>query len=185
MKEKKLEIGIIGGSENREIKIVEYDDRWPLKFAQHVKIIEEAVGDVAIGIEHIGSTAVPGLAAKPIIDILLIVKDSSDEGKYLDQMLSAGYQLRVREPDFHEHRMFRTQNRDVHVHVFSEGSSEIDRYLIFRNRLRAIPSERRDYESVKRKLAAGEWEDMNEYATAKTEIVERIISAGIKSKQLP
>jgi len=178
MTDNKLEIGVIGGSENRMIHIVDYDESWPLKFSKNSQTISEALGDVVVGIEHIGSTSVPGLAAKPIIDILLILKDSSDESKYLEKMESAGFVLRVREPDFHEHRMFRTMDKDVHIHVLSEGSAEIDRYLVFRDRLRNSESDRQAYEKVKRKLAKGEWEDMNDYANAKTQIVERIIASG-------
>jgi GrpB-like predicted nucleotidyltransferase (UPF0157 family) len=77
------------------------------------------VGEAALSVEHIGSTSVPGLAAKPIVDILLVVGDSRDEGSYLPAMEGAGYVLRVREPGFDEHRMFRTPAKDVHVHVFS------------------------------------------------------------------
>ena len=181
MKDNQLEVGIIGGSEKREIQIVEYNKQWSVKFEQHAKLIKDILGDIAIGVEHIGSTSVPRLAAKPIIDILLIVKKSGDESKYLKEMQTAGYQLRVREPDFHEHRMFRTAQKDVHIHVLSEGSSEIDRYLVFRNRLRLNETDRKEYEATKRKLASGEWKDMNEYANAKTQIVERIIAAGFAS----
>jgi len=170
MKDKKLEIGLIGGSEKRVIQIVDYNEHWPIKFEAHSKTIRDSLGDVAINIEHIGSTAVPGLAAKPIIDMLLIVKDSSDEHKYLKELQMAGYQLRVREPDFHEHRMFRTLEKDVHIHVLSAGSSEIDRYLVFRNRLRINAIDRKEYEATKRKLAAAEWSDMNDYATAKSTV---------------
>lgn len=181
MKDKKIEIGVIGESEKRPIQIVEYDGQWPLKFEKHANIIKDALGNVALAVEHIGSTSVVGLAAKPIIDLLLIVKDSSDEHNYLKTLQNVGYQLRVREPDFHEHRMFRTVKKDVHIHVLSQGSSEIDRYLAFRNRLRANEVDRKEYETTKRKLSSVEWKDMNEYATAKTQIVERIIAAGFAS----
>ena len=85
--------------------------------------------------------------------------------------------LRVREPEFYEHRMFRTPERDVHVHVFSVGCPEIDRYLIFRNRLRENSVDRQRYEDTKRRLAAQDWPDMNFYADAKSEVVEAIIRA--------
>ena len=89
-------------------------------------------------------------------------------------MEAAGYVLRVREPEFHEHRMFRTPTLDVHVHVFSNGSPEIDRLLAFRDRLRA-GCDRQLYEDTKRELAAREWPDMNAYAAAKSEVIERIL----------
>lgn len=182
MKNEKLEIGIIGGIEKTVIQIVDYNENWPIKFEKHSKKINDTLGAIAINVEHIGSTSVPDLAAKPIIDILLIVKDSSNESKYLKPMQDAGYELRVREPDFHEHRMFRTTEKDVHIHVLSKGSNEIDRYLVFRNHLRLNAADRIEYESIKRKLVANEWADMNEYARAKTKIIERIISDGFANQ---
>lgn len=119
----------------------------------------------------------PGLAAKPIIDILVVVADSSDEGTYLPQLEAAGYVLRVREPDFHEHRMMRTPEKDVHIHLYSSGSPEVERYLLFRNKLRADPDASKRYEDVKRSLSTQSWPDMNAYAEAKTKVVEDVIAA--------
>lgn len=169
--------GLIGGVEKREIKLVDYDPDWPQKFERHAKIIADALGGSALRVEHIGSTSVPGLAAKPIIDILVVVPDSADESAYLSQMEAAGYVLRVREPDWHEHRMFRTPGRDVHVHVYSAGCPEIQRNLTFRDRLCRNPDDRSRYERTKRELAAKEWPDMDAYADAKTEVIESIIDA--------
>src|SRR5580658_6267930 len=112
---------LIGGVEKREIVICNYDPRWPEKFWVHAKVIADVMGNSALRIEHIGSTSVPGLAAKPIIDMLLVVENSADEDSYLPRLVGAGYELRVREPDFHEHRMFRMPARDVQIHVFSVG----------------------------------------------------------------
>ena len=98
-------------------EIVDYQPLWPQKFQTHARVIADSLGDTALRIEHIGSTSVPGLAAKPIIDILLVVEDSADEDSYLSKMETVGYELRVREPDFYEHRMFSTPARDVHVHL--------------------------------------------------------------------
>jgi GrpB-like predicted nucleotidyltransferase (UPF0157 family) len=171
--------GLIGGIEKREIVIADYDAGWPEKYRAHTRRISESLGAVALRIEHIGSTSVPGLAAKPIIDMLLVVADSADESSYLLKLTALGYELRVREPHFHEHRMFRTPDRDVHVHVLSIGSTEIDRYLTFRDRLRGNPDYRRLYEAEKRRLAARPWPDMNAYAEAKTDCIERILAAEI------
>jgi GrpB-like predicted nucleotidyltransferase (UPF0157 family) len=167
---------LIGGLETREVVIVDYDLHWPEKFASHRNIVASALKDTALRIEHIGSTSVPGLAAKPIIDMLLVVENSANEASYFPQLEAVGYVLRVREADFHEHRMLRTPERDVHIHVFSPGSSEIERYLIFRNRLRSNDDDRQRYEATKRTLAAQSWADMNDYADAKTEVVESIIA---------
>ena len=185
MSDRLHEIGLIGGVEKRPIEIHSYEPTWPVKFRAHAAIIVEALGERALRVEHIGSTAVPGLAAKPIVDILLVVEDSADESTYLPQLEAAGYELRVREPDFHEHRMFRTPDRDVHLHVFSIGSSEIERYLTFRDRLISNADERRVYEETKRELAAVDWPVMDAYARAKTECVERIIAAARAAGEVP
>jgi GrpB-like predicted nucleotidyltransferase (UPF0157 family) len=177
---KNWEIGVIGGPEKRVIEIVPYSPNWPLQFQDHASRIKTALGNVALRIEHIGSTSVEGLAAKPIIDMLVVVADPSQEDLYLPAMLSAGYELRVREPEFEEHRMFRTPKRDVHVHVFPPGSGEIERYLILRNCLRAMPDVRDQYANLKRTLSANDWKDMNEYADAKTSFIEDTIKRARK-----
>jgi GrpB-like predicted nucleotidyltransferase (UPF0157 family) len=177
MSDGRSETGLIGGAEKREIKIVDYDADWPKKFETHARIISDALGGTALRIEHIGSTSVPDLAAKPVIDILVVVPDSADESAYLPRLEAAGYALRVREPDWNEHRMFRTPERDVHIHLYSTGCPEIERTLTFRERLRRNIDDRRRYEQTKRELAAKEWSDMNAYADAKTDVIESIIAA--------
>ncbi|MDE3170535.1 MAG: GrpB family protein [Acidobacteriota bacterium] len=171
------ESGLIGGVERREIEIVDYDPEWRKKFERHAETITKAIGGSILRIEHIGSTSVPGLAAKPIIDILVVLPDSANESAYLPQLEAAGYVLRVREPDWHEHRMFRTLDRDVHIHIYSAGCPEIQRNLLFRDRLRKSAQDRMHYEKTKRELAAKSWPDMNAYALAKTEVIESIIAA--------
>jgi GrpB-like predicted nucleotidyltransferase (UPF0157 family) len=177
MADEPLETGLIGGAEKREIKVVDYDLDWPKKFETHARVIADALGGSALRIEHVGSTSVPGLAAKPIIDVLVVVLDSADESAYLLQLEAVGYVLRVREPDWNEHRMFRTPEKDVHIHIYSAGCPEIRRNLTFRDRLRRNTDDRRRYEQTKRELAAQEWSDMNAYAAAKTEMIESIIAA--------
>jgi GrpB-like predicted nucleotidyltransferase (UPF0157 family) len=169
---------LIGGIEKVDIRIVDYDPRWPELFQQHAARIAAALGPAALSIEHIGSTSVPDMPAKPIIDILVVVKDSAKEETYLPALVAAGYQLRVREPDFDQHRMLRTPAKDVHIHVFSAGSKEIDRYLVFRDRLRMNSADHKTYAEAKRRLAGNDWPDMNAYANAKTSVVEHIISRG-------
>jgi GrpB-like predicted nucleotidyltransferase (UPF0157 family) len=167
---------LIGGLEPAEIVIAEYDPAWPERYQAHARVITDLLGSTLLAIEHVGSTAVPGLAAKPIIDILAVVPDSADESSYLPQLSAAGYYLRVREPDFFEHRMLRTAARDVHLHLFSPEAPEVRRMITFRDRLRRSPEDRARYEAVKRRLAARSWPDMNAYAEAKTEVVESIIA---------
>lgn len=172
-----LEIGLIGGVEKRTIQLVDYDANWLRIFEEHAAIIDRALGGTALQIEHIGSTSVPKLAAKPIIDILVVVKNSADEPTYLRQLQAAGYVLRVREPDWNEHRMLRTASAGVHVHIYSADCDEIERSLSFRDRLRENVVDRVLYEATKRDLAGKDWSDMNAYAKAKTAVIERIIAA--------
>jgi len=172
-----VETGLIGGAEKVEIRILDYDPNWAREFERHASVIGRALSNTALQIEHIGSTSVPGLAAKPIIDVLVVVADAANESAYLPQLEAAGYVLRVREPDWHEHRMFRTPEKNAHVHVYSAGCPEIARNLIFRDHLRQNSEDRRRYEQTKRALAAQEWLDMNDYATAKTDVIESIIAA--------
>ncbi|QDT40910.1 dephospho-CoA kinase/protein folding accessory domain-containing protein [Gimesia alba] len=177
MSKDKPETGLIGGVERRVIQICDYDPEWPQRFQEQAQRIREALGAAALSIEHIGSTSVPGLGAKPIVDLLLVVADAADEASYLPQLEEVGYELRVREPDFEEHRMLRTPKRDVHIHVFSSEATEIKRLLAFRDRLRTHPEDRQRYEQMKRQLAQRDWSDMNAYADAKSEVVEQIIRA--------
>jgi GrpB-like predicted nucleotidyltransferase (UPF0157 family) len=166
---------MIGEPEPVRIVIVEHDPAWHARFSSERERIRSALGPAAIRVEHVGSTSVPGLAAKPIVDILLVVDDSSDEAAYLPALEEVGYELRVREPDWHEHRMVRTRTRDVHVHVFSAGSSEIDRHLAFRDWLRGHPEDCEMYAATKRTLAGRDWPTMQDYADAKTAVIEEIM----------
>jgi GrpB-like predicted nucleotidyltransferase (UPF0157 family) len=166
----------IGGIERREIRLVEYDLSWPKQYRRHADTIAGALGTALVSIEHVGSTSVPGLAAKPVIDIVVVVENSGDEAKYLPALTQAGYQLRVREPEWYEHRMLRTPELDVHVHVFSRGCSEVSRMLAFRDRLRESAQDRQRYETVKRELAAKNWPTMQDYADAKSDVVASILS---------
>ena len=103
--EKQLDAVLIGGRERREIVIAEYDPAWPGASTPSGQRIAVALGDAALRIDHVGSTAVPDLAAKPIVDVLVTVSDVADERSYGPALQRAGYELRVREP---EHRMLRT-----------------------------------------------------------------------------
>src|SRR5437667_7478569 len=158
------------------IELVDYDPRWPELFRREAKRIRAALGDGALRIEHTGSTAVPGLAAKPIVDIVLVVPDSSDEESYVPALEAAGYVLRIREPDWYEHRCFKGPDTNVNLHVYSPGCPEIERTVLFRDRLRANRADRELYERTKRELAAREWRYVQNYADAKTAVVEEIIA---------
>ena len=158
------------------IELADYDPRWPQLFEREAVRIRAALGDRVLMLEHTGSTSVPGLAAKPIIDILLIVPDSGDEPAYLPDLEAAGYVLRIREPDWHEHRCLKGPDTNVNLHVFSRGCPEIERMLVFRDRLRGDAGERALYERTKRELATRRWRYVQNYADAKSEVVEAIIA---------
>jgi GrpB-like predicted nucleotidyltransferase (UPF0157 family) len=160
---------------NAQITLADYDPVWPVLFAREAARIRAALGDSAVQVEHAGSTSVPGLAAKPIIDIVLAVPDSSDEQAYVPALEAAGYVLRAREPGWFEHRMFKGPDTDINLHVFTVGAAEIDRMLLFRDWLRTHDADRGAYQQVKRDLARRTWRHVQHYADAKTRIGEQII----------
>ena len=156
--------------------LAEYDPAWPALFEREATRIRSALGDRVRLLEHAGSTSVPGLAAKPIIDIVLAVPDSSDEAAYVPELEAAGYVLRIREPDWFEHRLFKGPDTNVNVHVFTDDCVEIDRMLAFRDWLRTHDDDRLLYERTKRELAARDWKYVQHYADAKSEVVAEIIA---------
>jgi DNA-binding LacI/PurR family transcriptional regulator/GrpB-like predicted nucleotidyltransferase (UPF0157 family) len=166
-------IEIIGGPEALRVGLHEHDPGWAVTFAEHRERILCAVGPLDVRVEHIGSTSVPGLAAKPIVDLVVVVPDITDECAYLDPLLGAGYELRVREPG---HRLVRTPARDVHVHVYERGATAVADYLLLRDRLRSDPDDRALYEGTKRALLSGTWDDMNDYADAKTDVIRAVMA---------
>jgi GrpB-like predicted nucleotidyltransferase (UPF0157 family) len=166
---------LIGGMEKMQIVIRDYDPAWAARFQIESAKIKRALGPTALGIEHIGSTSVPGLAAKPIVDILVMVRAPEDEATYSPLLVAARYELRVREPEFCEHRMFRTPARDVHVHIFAPQTEPVIEYRLLREWLKKSPEDRELYASTKRALARQDWEDTNRYAEAKTEVVQTVL----------
>jgi len=162
---------LVGGREKRELVVVAYDPAWPGRFDTERRRIASALGDGAITIHHVGSTAVEGLAAKPVVDITVVVPAPQDESTYVPALEAAGYEVRVREPG---HRMLRTPERDVHIHVWVDPS-DVRRHLLFRDWLRRSAADRARYEGLKLQLAKREWDDMNLYADAKTELILEIM----------
>ena len=175
-----VEPELIGGVEKRELVIADHDPAWAAAYRDHEARIREALGDRAVAVEHIGSTAVPGLAAKPIIDVLVTVADITAEDEYVAPLLAAGYELRVREPG---HRLVRTPARDVHVHILESDDPAVDEYLLLRDHLRRDEEDRDLYERTKRELTARDWTDMNAYAEAKTEVIEAIKSRARSARE--
>jgi GrpB-like predicted nucleotidyltransferase (UPF0157 family) len=164
------------------ITLVDYDPDWPVLYEREATRVRGLLGDRVRLLEHVGSTSVPGLPAKPIIDMLLAVPDSADEPAYVPSMEAGGYVVRIREPDWHEHRVFKGPDADVNLHTFSDGSSEIARMLAFRDRLRTHDDERERYLSTKRELAARHWVYIQDYADAKGEVVEGIIERALADR---
>jgi len=176
------------GAPNRvdgPIVLAEYDPAWAVLYEREAERVHATLGSRVRLLEHAGSTSVPGLAAKSIIDMVLAVADSADEAAYVPQLESAGYVLRIREPDWHEHRLFKGPETNINLHTFSDGSSEINRMLAFRHRLRTHDDERDLYLATKRELAARHWTYVQDYADAKGEVVEGIIARAVAADARP
>ena len=176
----KLDQVLVGGREPATLRVVEYDPAWPARFEAERERLRAALGERARRIDHIGSTAVPGLAAKPIVDILVEIDRFEEDAGYCESLQAAGYELRVQETN---HRMFRTPARDVHVHIWPAGSEDVARHLVFRDWLRCHPEDRRLYERTKRELAARPWPDMNYYAEAKGPVIGEILARARSSAE--
>lgn len=156
------------------VTLCEYTSKWAELFEKECAKIAKALNGNFVSIQHVGSTSVPGLCAKPILDILLLVKNSGDESTYVPALEKLGYVLRIREPDWYEHRMLKGSSPEVNLHVFSDGCEESDRMIAFRNWLRTNEEDREQYASVKRTLAKKSWKYMQDYANAKSEVVANI-----------
>jgi GrpB-like predicted nucleotidyltransferase (UPF0157 family) len=161
---------------NSTIYLAPYDPAWPSLFTRLKKQIQEALGDNLLLIEHVGSTSVPGLPAKPIIDMVMAVTDSKDEASYVKPLEEKGYTLRIREPDWYEHRLLKSPEVQGNLHVFSAGCKEIEQMVLFRDWLRGHADDRLLYETTKRDLAARTWKYTQNYADAKSEVVQAILA---------
>lgn len=166
----------VGHVEYRQVVLADPDPAWAQRYEQEAARIGGALGNRVLEIEHVGSTSVPNLPAKPVIDVLLIVAAPAEESSYVPDLEQAGYELRIREPDWYEHRVLCTPERDVNVHIFGPDSPEPARMLAFRDRLRAVPEERELYARTKRELAARDWPTVQHYADAKNEVVDQIMA---------
>ena len=164
------------------IIIVDYDPQWPRLYEREAARVRSALGERVLLLEHVGSTSVPGLAAKPRIDMLLAVANTADEPSYVPALESAGYILTIREPESFEHRCFKGPDTDVNLHVFSSGCTEINRMLLFRDWLRINESDRLLYERTKRELANINWKYVQNYADAKTSVANEIMARAQKKQ---
>ena len=163
--------------------LAEYDPDWPVRFEREAARIRTALGDRILRLEHTGSTSVPGLAAKPIIDMMLVVADTRDEAAYVPALVAAGYRLVIREPDWHEHRLFKGPDTNINLHVHPPESPEIERELAFRDWLRTHAEDRELYERTKRELAARTWDYVQNYADAKGAVIEPILERALAAQR--
>lgn len=166
---------LVNGLQPARVTLVEHDPAWAARFASRAAQLRQVLGARARLVEHVGSTSVPGLVAKPVVDIVVGIDDPDDEPAYLPDLLAAGYLLRVREPG---HRALRVGYPDsaVNLHCYPPDDDEVRRYLLFRDRLRAEPAERELYARTKLALAEREWPDMNYYAEAKSPVIDEILA---------
>jgi GrpB-like predicted nucleotidyltransferase (UPF0157 family) len=160
----------------KPIEIEECDPGWPARYEREAAGVRSVLGERVVRLEHAGSTSVPGLPAKPIIDMVLEVPDSADEPAYVPDMEAAGYVLRIREPEWFEHRLFKGPQTNINLHVFSAGCPEVDRMLLFRDWLRTNEADRELYKAAKRDLAARDWKYVQQYADTKTAVVQEIMA---------
>jgi GrpB-like predicted nucleotidyltransferase (UPF0157 family) len=176
--DKELAEVTIGSPEalTKPIELEDYDPEWPARYEREAAEVRSVLGRRVVRLEHVGSTSVPGLPAKPIIDMALEVPDSAAEPAYVPDMEAAGYVLRVREPDWYEHRLFKGPETNINLHVFSADCPEVDRMLLFRDWLRTNEADRELYTGAKRDLAAREWKYVQQYADAKTAVVQEIMA---------
>jgi GrpB-like predicted nucleotidyltransferase (UPF0157 family) len=156
---------------SRPVEVVPYDDGWPSDFARLSSIVRGALGDRVVALEHVGSTAVPGLAAKPVIDADLTVADSGDESTYVSDLEAVGFVLRFREPEWEEHRVFAAENPRSNLHVWSPGSVEARRHAAFRDWLRSHDEDRDAYGALKTELAGRGFGDVMDYNNHKAALV--------------
>jgi GrpB-like predicted nucleotidyltransferase (UPF0157 family) len=166
---------------SKPITISPYDPSWPARYLREEGRIRAALGGRALSVEHVGSTAVAGLAAKDRIDIDLIVADPADEQSYVPDLAAAGYTLATREPHWYEHRCLWDGNHDVNLHVFGPDCDEYLRHLILRDWLRTHPDDRDRYAARKYEVAAEHPMSMAHYVGGKASIIVEILTrAGLR-----
>jgi GrpB-like predicted nucleotidyltransferase (UPF0157 family) len=158
------------------VRIVEYDPAWPKIAAVEIARIAEAVGEAGVRIEHVGSTAVPGLAAKPIVDLQLSVADVDARSLYVEPLDGLGYLFAPdpASPDFHFFGLPAARPRTHHLHVCAAGSEDERRHLAVRDYLRAHPDEVSAYAKLKRELVARAPDDRLAYVAGKEEFVAEL-----------
>jgi GrpB-like predicted nucleotidyltransferase (UPF0157 family) len=156
------------------IQVEEYDPAWVDRFAAAASALRDLLGDRVVAVEHVGSTSVPGLAAKPVIDIDLLLDDTADESGYVPVLGTLGYRLVLREPWWYGHRMLVSAAEDVNLHVWPRGAPEPVRHRLFRDWLRTHPEDRDLYASTKQRLAQETTDRPGDYSLAKNDVIDAI-----------
>ncbi|WP_328371741.1 GrpB family protein [Micromonospora zamorensis] len=171
-----VDAGLVGDPPRTwgSVVIEEYDRAWARRFTAVRSSLTEALGALIIAVEHVGSTAVPGLAAKPVIDIDLVIEDTAEESGYLPALERLGYRLVLREPWWHGHRMLLSAAEDVNLHVWPQGAPEPVRHRLFRDWLRSHPQDRELYAATKRRLARDTAHRPRDYSLAKNDVIDEI-----------
>ena len=170
-------VWVAGAGPEIGIEVIDPDPDWPRQYDALAGRIREALGWRVLQLEHVGSTAVPGLPAKPIIDIDLTVADPGREQDYVPALEAAGFRLRVREPWWHGHRVLRADEPPCNLHVFGFDSPELIKHRIFRDWLRGNPGDRDRYAAIKRQAAAdanAAGEHVMQYNARKQQVIREI-----------
>lgn len=164
---------------NSTVVLADPDPTWPSLYEREAARIRSILEDRVLLLEHVGSTSVPDLVAKPIIDLVLVVADSANEASYVPALEAEGYVLRIREPEWFEHRLLKGPDTEINLHVFSDGAVEVARMITFRDHLRGDIADRRQYAKVKQELAQQHWKYVQNYADAKSAIVAEIMERAL------
>lgn len=179
-----LQKSSMGAEMSRPVIIVGYDPQWPTIYEEEKRRILDVVGNKVLCIEHIGSTAVTGLGAKPIIDIMAGVNDLADADELLPLLREIGYEDVTPEPGNPEwyyclgkvYRGEKARLQNFHLHLMKFGSETWERHMLFRDFLRIHPEVAQKYDSLKRKMAAKHGFDREGYTKAKTEFIDSVVA---------
>ncbi|ABK73431.1 hypothetical protein LI99_10350 [Mycolicibacterium smegmatis] len=172
-----------GPPPDEPVAIVAPDPRWPARYRRLAEQIRAALGPVVLDLDHVGSTSVPGLAAKDVIDIDLTVGDPRDESAYVPALQNLGYRLTVREPGWHQHRCLRLDVPRANLHVFGPDCPEVVRHRMFRDWLRSHPDDRESYENAKRAAVPGGGHVMD-YNARKQPVIREIYDRMFRAEGL-
>jgi GrpB-like predicted nucleotidyltransferase (UPF0157 family) len=162
-----------------KIEVAPYDPIWSVQFEGEAAALRHVLGERILELEHVGSTSVTGLSAKPILDVDLVLLDSANESAYVPALEAAGYRLTLREPHWHEHRMFKRSDPEVNLHVWTVGSPEAARHKIFRDWLRSNEADRGLYGSHKQAIAEQDFLHMHDYNNAKFGVIREILARAL------